>query len=87
MTAGAMGVETLAIMTRATRGHTGRPRVADRATTAIYLLILSAATVRVCAPFHPEWNAPLLALSATLWALAFAGFVAAYGPMLLRRSL
>ena len=87
LTAGAMGVETLAIMTRATRGHTGRPRVADRATTAIYLLILSAAVVRVCAPFHPEWNAPLLALSATLWALAFAGFVAAYGPMLLRRSL
>ncbi len=87
LTAGAMGVETLAIMTRATRGHTGRPRVADRATTAIYLLILGAALVRVCAPFHADWMTALLAVSASLWALAFAGFVAVYGPMLLRRSL
>lgn len=87
LTAGAMGVETLAIMTRATRGHTGRPRVADGATTAIYLLILSAAVVRVSAPFLADWTVALLAVSATLWALAFAAFVAAYGPMLWRRSL
>jgi uncharacterized protein involved in response to NO len=87
LTTGAMGVETLAIMTRATRGHTGRPRVADRWTTAIYLLILSAAAVRVSAPFLIEWTVALLAISATLWALAFTGFVAAYGPMLWRRSL
>jgi uncharacterized protein involved in response to NO len=87
LTTGAMGVETLAIMTRATRGHTGRPRVADRSTVAIYLLILSAAAVRVSAPFLAEWTVALLAISATLWALAFAGFVAAYGPMLWRRSL
>lgn len=87
LTTGAMGVETLAMMTRATRGHTGRPRVADRATTAIYLLILSAAVVRVSAPFLTEWTIALLTVSATLWALAFAGFVAVYGPMLWRRSL
>lgn len=87
LTTGAMGVETLAIMTRATRGHTGRPRVADRATTVIYLLILSAAVVRVSAPFLADWTVVLLAVSATLWMLAFAGFVAAYGPMLWRRSL
>ena len=87
LTTGAMGVETLAMMTRATRGHTGRPRVADGSTTAIYLLILSAAVVRVSAPFLTEWTVALLAVSATLWALAFAGFVAAYGPMLWRRSL
>ncbi|HYD27060.1 NnrS family protein [Brevundimonas sp.] len=87
LTTGAMGVETLAIMTRATRGHTGRPRVADRSTIAIYLLILSAALVRVSAPFLGEWTVILLAVSATLWALAFAGFVLSYGPMLWRRSL
>ena len=82
-----MGVETLAIMTRASRGHTGRPRVANGATTAIYLLILAAAVVRVAAPFLVDWTLILLAVSAALWALAFAGFVAAYGPMLCRRSL
>jgi uncharacterized protein involved in response to NO len=87
LTTGAMGVETLAMMTRATRGHTGRPRVADRSTTAIYLLILAAAVVRVSAPFVAEWTVALLAVSAMLWAVAFAGFVAAYGPMLWRRSL
>ena len=87
LTTGAMGVETLAMMTRATRGHTGRARVADRSTTAIYLLILSAAAVRVSAPFLTDWTIALLAISATLWALAFAGFVTVYGPMLWRRSL
>lgn len=87
LTAGAMGVETLAIMTRATRGHTGRPRVADRSTTAIYLLILSASVARVSAPFLVDGTVILLAVSAVLWALAFFGFVVVYGPMLWRRSL
>lgn len=87
LTTGAMGVETLAMMTRATRGHTGRPRVADRSTMAIYVLVLSAAVVRVSAPFLTDWTGALLVVSATLWALAFAGFVVAYGPMLWRRSL
>ena len=87
LTAGAMGVMTLAMMTRATRGHTGRPRVADAATTAIYAAALLAAVVRVCAPFHPEWGPALLGVSAALWALAFLGFALVYGPMLLRRSL
>ena len=87
LTAGAMGVETLAIMTRATRGHTGRPRVADRATVTIYLLILSAAVTRVAAPFAPDWTVTLLGVSALLWMLAFSGFVAVYGPMLCRRPV
>lgn len=87
LTAGAMGVMTLAMMTRATRGHTGRPRVADRSTTLIYATILLAAVVRVCAPFHAEWSPALLGVSAILWSLAFLGFVVAYGPMLVRRSL
>jgi len=87
LTAGAMGVMTLAMMTRATRGHTGRPRVADGATTAVYVAVLLAAVVRVCAPFHAEWSQALLGLSAVLWSVAFLGFALVYGPMLLRRSL
>ncbi|WP_332677096.1 NnrS family protein [Brevundimonas sp.] len=86
-TAGAMGVMTLAMMTRATRGHTGRPRVADRWTTLIYTTALAAAVVRVCAPFHAEWTQSLLGVSALLWSLAFLGFVLVYGPMMLRRSI
>src|SRR3546814_8770208 len=37
--AGAMAAMTLAVMTRATRGHTGRPLQADRATGRLYLLV------------------------------------------------
>lgn len=87
LTAGAMGVMTLAMMTRATRGHTGRPRVADRSTTLIYAAILLAAAVRVCAPFQVEWSPALLGVSVILWSSAFLGFALAYGPMLARRSL
>lgn len=87
LTAGAMGAETLAMMTRAARGHTGRPRIADRSTTAIYLLVLAAAAVRVSAPFLPDWSVALLSLSAVLWAAAFAGYALFYGPMLWRKSL
>jgi len=87
LTAGAMGVMTLAMMTRAARGHTGRPRVADRSTTLVYVAVLAAAVVRVCAPFHPEGAPVLLGVSAALWSIAFFGFAVAYGPMLLRRSI
>lgn len=86
-TAGAMGVMTLAMMTRATRGHTGRPRVSDGWTSLIYATVLAAAVVRVCAPFHPDWAQAFLGVSAVLWSLAFLGFVLVYGPMLLRRSI
>lgn len=78
---------TLAVMTRASRGHTGRPRASDLATTAIYTLILAAAAVRVAAPLLPDLTPALLGVSAALWVLAFGGFAAVYGPMLVRKSL
>lgn len=87
LTAGGIGVMTLAVMTRATRGHTGRPRTSDVATTAIYTLVLTAAAVRVAAPFLPGLTPALLGASAALWVLAFGGFALVYGPMLVRKSL
>jgi uncharacterized protein involved in response to NO len=87
LTAGGIGVMTLAVMTRASRGHTGRPRASDLATTAIYTLILAAAAVRVAAPLLPDLTPALLGVSAALWVLAFGGFAAVYGPMLVRKSL
>jgi uncharacterized protein involved in response to NO len=82
LTAGAAGVMTLAVMTRATLGHTGRARQADRATLVLYLLINAAAVVRVAAPFLGELQFAALAAAGALWSAAFAVFVAAYGPML-----
>jgi len=83
LTAGAIGTMTLAVMTRATRGHTGRALVADRATVVIYLLVNIAAIVRVAAAIGETWTTPLLVASGTLWIGAFALFVFCYGPMML----
>jgi uncharacterized protein involved in response to NO len=75
---------TLAVMTRASRGHTGRPLTADGPTRAIYLAINLAAATRVAAPFFPAVQPALLSASAALWVLAFGGFVAAYAAMLVQ---
>jgi len=82
LTAGAIGVMTLAVMTRASLGHTGRARLADRKTLAIYVLVNAAALLRVTAPFVGVWTSALMILSALLWMGAFGGFALSYGPML-----
>jgi uncharacterized protein involved in response to NO len=82
VTAGAVGVMTLAVMTRATRGHSGRPLTADAASLAIFIAINLAAMIRVAAPFFGPSQPGLLMLSAALWTMAFGGFAVAYGPML-----
>lgn len=82
LTAGAVGVMTLAVMTRATRGHTGRPLAAGFATTAIYLAINVAALLRVAAPFSGAGQPLFLTASGLAWSLAFGGFAIAYARML-----
>lgn len=83
LTAGAIGVMTLAVMTRASLGHTGRPLMADRGTTMLYLVVNCAAGVRVLAGFAPEFYLAGLVVSSLLWAGAFGGFCILYGPKLL----
>lgn len=84
LTAGAFGVMTLAVMTRATRGHTGQPLTADRATQAIYALVTLGAALRVVSPFFAQHYVVLLIASGLVWSLAFATFAIVYGPLLLR---
>ena len=74
LTAGAIGTMILSVMTRATRGHTGRELSADRVTVLIYSLVTFAAITRVVAAFASSWVMPLLLISAGLWISAFAGF-------------
>jgi uncharacterized protein involved in response to NO len=83
LTAGAIGTMTLAVMTRATRGHTGRVLSADPATVAIFLCVNIAAIIRVGAVVGETWVMEMLIASAILWIGAFALFVLIYGPMLL----
>ncbi len=80
--AGGAGTMTLAVMSRATLGHTGQPLTASRATQAIYLAIIVAALARVCAVIEPGYGEFLLHLAAFAWAAAFFGFAIVFGPLL-----
>lgn len=82
LTAGAMAGMTLAVMTRATRGHTGRELVAGPMTVAVYVLITLAAAIRVAAPVLPIDYLAAIHIAAVAWISAFVLFIAAYGPML-----
>ena len=82
--AGAIGLMTMAVMTRATLGHTGRPLKAGPVTIAIYLSLVGAVILRVLAGVLQDHSLTLHAGSGLLWIGAFGGFVFAYGPMLLR---
>jgi uncharacterized protein involved in response to NO len=87
---GAAGVMTLAVMTRATLGHTGQQLTASVATQGIYAAIIIAAVARVVAVLAPAASEPLLHLAACAWIVAYLGFAVAFGPLLLgsaRRAL
>lgn len=79
--AGAIGLMTLAVMTRATLGHTGRALHAGPGTVAIYLLVALSVLARLAAGLWP--GLPLVELAGLCWIAAFGGFAALYGPMLL----
>ena len=73
---------TLAVMTRASLGHSGRALRAGAGTVAIYGAVIGSVAARVAAGI---WPMPaLLHLSGTLWIMAFWGFAALYAPLLLR---
>jgi uncharacterized protein involved in response to NO len=82
LAAGAMASMTLAVMTRATLGHTGRPLHADAPTTAIFALVTLGAAVRVSAPLLPFDYMRAIDIAGLLWGGAFLLFVLAYGPKL-----
>lgn len=81
-TAGAIGTMILAVMSRVSLGHTGRPLEADRGTTTIYLAITLAAVIRVAAPFAHGFYLTLLEVSALLWIASFLAFGWKYVPIL-----
>ncbi len=75
---------TLAVITRASLGHTGRALIASRGTQAIYIFALIAAAARVLAALLPGLSQVLVHVAAFAWIAAFGGFCLLYGPMLLR---
>ena len=84
LTAGAMGTMILAVMTRASLGHTGRTLEADLPTVFLYVLVTIGALLRVVAGLQWIDYAIGMEVAAFAWAGAFAVFLLAYGPILFK---
>ncbi len=81
LTVGAITVMIVAVMTRATLGHSGLPLHADWATTLVYLLLLTAAVSRVWAGVSDGLYLPLLLTSGGAWIGGFTLYLLRYGPI------
>lgn len=89
LTIGAIACMMLAVMTRATRGHTGRALTASRLTVASYVALVLAALVRPLAEILPSLTSEIYTAAGLLWIVAFSLFCIEYAPMLVlaRRRL
>jgi uncharacterized protein involved in response to NO len=82
-----MATMILAVMTRASLGHTGRALIAGPATVAVFVLVTVGAILRLGASFGAlDYRAGLIAAGAS-WGGAFLLFAAAYGPALFRARI
>lgn len=81
---GTVSLMMLAVMTRASRGHTGRKLNASRTTVASYVILAAAAVVRPMAEMMPDHSGTILEVAACAWIIAFGTFVFEYSPFLCR---
>ncbi len=82
--AGAVGGMTLAVMARASLGHTGRPLTAGPGVTALFVALGLAVLARLAAGALPGQAGLLHAVSGLAWIAAFGGFAVLFAPLLLR---
>ena len=87
LTMGGIGLLVLAMMTRVSLGHTGRPLKVDRWVIFAYISVALSALVRVGGPmvFPMAWVPTLYAASAVFWATGFMAFTIKYAPVLWQR--
>ncbi|MCF6432715.1 NnrS family protein [Leisingera sp. MMG026] len=83
---GAVGGMTLAVMMRATMGHSGRPLVAGPALTAAFALVIASAALRVAGSTELAAGWTGITVSGGLWTAGFALMVLKTGPWLATRS-
>lgn len=81
LSAGAMASMTVAVMSRATLGHTGRALHADRATVAVYVLLTAGALVRFAATSLPFDYLFSITTAGMLWGGAFLLFAIRYASL------
>lgn len=84
LTIGAAATMIMAVTTRASLGHTGRPLVVSRSIGIAYLLLILAALVRVIAPAVMSNYLATIEAAALLWIVAFGIYVVVYAPILMK---
>jgi uncharacterized protein involved in response to NO len=82
LTAGAMTTMILAVMTRASLGHTARELKASPMTVAAYACVTIGAVIRVTASLGVGPYAFMLDIAGTFWGAALLLFVIVYRPIL-----
>ncbi|MEQ1943895.1 NnrS family protein [Mesorhizobium sp. VNQ89] len=87
LTAGAIGTMTLAVMTLASLGHTGRAIKADGFMVVMYAMVTTGAALRVAAPFLDDGYSYLLSAGGALWSGAFLLFAIRFAPILWGRRV
>jgi uncharacterized protein involved in response to NO len=86
-TTGGVGVVTLAVMTRATRGHTGQALTSPHSTTwLIYAPIILSALLRILVAIWPQHTMLILPIAGLAWIVAFLGYVVFYMPLIARKG-
>jgi len=80
---GVFGTMILAVMTRASLGHTGRPLAVSRAITVAYVLLTLAVLVRVFGgAIWPERYLLAVSVAGIAWMASFLVYLAVYTPIL-----
>ena len=83
--AGAAGTMIMAVMTRASLGHTGRPLRVSRLVVVAYAVLIASVILRVFgAPVLQLKYGSTITTAGTLWILAFLLYSSVYAPILLR---
>jgi uncharacterized protein involved in response to NO len=83
LTIGGIGGLILAMISRVSLGHTGRPLTPPKAMSLAFLLVIFSALIRSFGPwFMPANTSIFIDISAFCWVLSFAIFIFYYGPML-----
>lgn len=85
LTVGGVATMMLAVMTRATRGHTGRALTASRMTCLSYAALFACALIRPLAGLFPAQLSLIYAAAGMLWVGGFGLYLWEYSPMLVAR--
>lgn len=79
MTMGYLGCTLLAMATRVSSGHGGRPLAADNTAWALYWVLQTAVLLRVVAALWPAQSVLFTLLAIAIWSIATVGWAMRYG--------